>query len=596
MIETMLKVAILCRTPEKEYALDKLRDLGVLHVEETKIPESTDLSRLKQDLDKLKQISSIISEYENHHTENTLEELSPKEAARKAVHTFEELEKNKKELEDLYKDKEKLEPWGNFYFSTIDKLSEKGINVYLCITSPYNISEFREKGTVLEVNRTKEKVYFAFVTSRKYRENELPVAKLPKGKALNQVDKEIKDLEAKQRECVSKLSELTLQKEKIYEYKNSLEERYEFEYNKQAMGGNREVSYIEGFIPENIKHTVSEAANKYGWGIYFRKPRADDNVPTKLRIPKYFRLARPIFDFIGIFPGYRELDVSVIFLFFLTIFFAMIFGDAGYGITFLVTGVLLKYFLRKKQKYQKGINLFILFSIATTIWGVLNCTYFGLPKHYFPEYMKGLKVFTDPEMKNKNIQYLCFLLAAIHLSLARLWKAALIRNSVQALGQLGWAMFIWGNFFTAVKLIVFSNSPFPVFAYYLYIIGAILILTFYVNWKDFGSVFNLPFNFLNSFVDLLSYIRLFAVGLATYYIANSFNEMGYMILNISPWLIVFAIIVLLFGHLLNIALAFMGVLVHGIRLNTLEFSNHMELQWLGKIYNPFRKRTNENSD
>jgi V/A-type H+-transporting ATPase subunit I len=152
-------------------------------------------------------------------------------------------------------------------------------------------------------------------------------------------------------------------------------------------------------------------------------------------------------------------------------------------------------------------------------------------------------------------------------------------------------MVIWGNFFTAIKLIVFNQDPFPTFAFYLYVIGIVLILVFYVQWTDIGSIFNLPFGFIGSFVDVLSYIRLFAVGLATYYIANSFNNMGNMLLQISPWLIVGTIIVLLFGHILNILLALMGVLVHGIRLNTLEFSNQMELQWLGHVYTPFKKQT-----
>jgi V/A-type H+-transporting ATPase subunit I len=117
-----------------------------------------------------------------------------------------------------------------------------------------------------------------------------------------------------------------------------------------------------------------------------------------------------------------------------------------------------------------------------------------------------------------------------------------------------------------------------------------LILLFYVRWNDVGSVFNVPFDFIGSFTDVLSYIRLFAVGLASYYIAESFNNMGYMIMHISPYLIVLTILVLLFGHLLNIGLALMGVLVHGIRLNTLEFSNHMELEWSGTVYKPFTRK------
>jgi len=103
-------------------------------------------------------------------------------------------------------------------------------------------------------------------------------------------------------------------------------------------------------------------------------------------------------------------------------------------------------------------------------------------------------------------------------------------------------------------------------------------------------------------VDLLSYIRLFAVGLSSYYIAKSFNDMGLMVFDISDQptakilLAVGMTFVIVIGHILNIILAFLGVLVHGIRLNTLEFSNHMALQWLGYMYQPFTKKTKTTAD
>ena len=294
-------------------------------------------------------------------------------------------------------------------------------------------------------------------------------------------------------------------------------------------------------------------------------------MPTSLKIPKVFSLISPIFDFIGISPGYNEWDVSICFLFFFTIFFGMIVGDAGYGLIFLGVGIALKVMYKKNRNARLPLNLFILLSAATIAWGVLTCTYFGLPQKVFPGPMHGLKALTDPATKNNNIMFVCFTLGAIHLSFARLWKAFIYRNKLIALGQAGWAMFLWGNYFTALKLIVYPNMIFPVFAFYLYAVGFIFILIFYIQWKDTASVFNAPFAFIGSFVDLLSYIRLFAVGLATFYIASSFNSMSRMVFEISPWLLLLSLVIITVGHLLNIALAFMGVLVHSIRLNTLEF-------------------------
>jgi V/A-type H+-transporting ATPase subunit I len=98
----------------------------------------------------------------------------------------------------------------------------------------------------------------------------------------------------------------------------------------------------------------------------------------------------------------------------------------------------------------------------------------------------------------------------------------------------------------------------------------------------------LPFDLIGNFVDLMSYIRLFAVGTASLAVAQAFNGMvGFN----SFFAGLFAAFVLFVGHSLNIILAFMGVLVHGIRLNALEFSNQMGLEWAGYAYQPFEKKT-----
>ena len=193
-------------------------------------------------------------------------------------------------------------------------------------------------------------------------------------------------------------------------------------------------------------------------------------------------------------------------------------------------------------------------------------------------------------IKDKFIQWLCFLLAALQLSAARLFKTISdLRKSWRALGNLGWALLIWGNFFTAVNLIVFPGT-FPQFAFWFYGIGVVLI----VGTISAEAALNLPFALIGSFVDVLSYIRLFAVGLSGTYIAENFNKMGGMVLGALPSSLYVIgllglILIAVFGHILNIALGFLGVLVHAIRLNTLEFSNHMEMQWGGIRYKPFAR-------
>ena len=146
----------------------------------------------------------------------------------------------------------------------------------------------------------------------------------------------------------------------------------------------------------------------------------------------------------------------------------------------------------------------------------------------------------------------------------------------------------FNNKVTTVKIIV-APGAFPIWLYCVYGVGLLMVMTADVNWKEPTDCFQFPFNIIGSFTDVLSYIRLFAVGMAGGCIAASFNGMGVDVIKIAPWCLPFGILAILCGHALNITLGFMSVLVHGVRLNTLEFSNHTGLSWSGQKFKPFKK-------
>ena len=125
--------------------------------------------------------------------------------------------------------------------------------------------------------------------------------------------------------------------------------------------------------------------------------------------------------------------------------------------------------------------------------------------------------------------------------------------------------------------------------YCLYGAGLALVVVCAVRWTDPAAVFQFPFDVIGSFTDVLSYIRLFAVGMAGASIAMTFNSMAVDVARISPYCVILGVLVVLIGHALNLALCVMSVLVHAIRLNTLEFSNHSGLTWSGAAFHPFRK-------
>jgi len=226
--------------------------------------------------------------------------------------------------------------------------------------------------------------------------------------------------------------------------------------------------------------------------------------------------------------------------------------------------------------------MFLLLSVATIVWGALCGSWFGVAL------LPGLPCLTAPDRAAQNVQAFCFTLALAQLSTGRIWKA-LHDRTLRSIGEnAGWMLIIWGNFLLTLKLIVWPGS-FPSAMYYLYGAGLLLVICFGVRWNQIADVFQFPFSIIGSFTDVLSYIRLFAVGMAGSCIAGSFNSMGLDICKASPWFILFGVLAILAGHLLNIALGFMSVLVHGVRLNTLEFSNHTGLSWSGRKFTPFKR-------
>ena len=204
------------------------------------------------------------------------------------------------------------------------------------------------------------------------------------------------------------------------------------------------------------------------------------------------------------------------------------------------------------------------------------------------------------DFKNKFIQFICFAIAAVHLPSARLFRFFDdIRGTWRAFGHLGWAMLLFANAILATSLIVYTDilTVHPALGLTmkaLYGAGALLVMITVVP----SAALNLPFSLVGSFVDVLSYIRLFAVALASGYISEKFDGMGVDLLHSMPdmlkvlGMILLALVAVL-GNLLNIALGFLSVLVHAIRLNTLEFSNHIEMQWAGFRFRPFKRDNNK---
>lgn len=194
------------------------------------------------------------------------------------------------------------------------------------------------------------------------------------------------------------------------------------------------------------------------------------------------------------------------------------------------------------------------------------------------------------------IQKLMFLIGAVHLTMGHLQIAWKYINSVKAIAQLGWVSIIWGLYLIVNQMVL--GIAVPEFMIWLFIGGALLIALFSKPGKNIlkgmlSSLAGLPLSIINGFSDIISYIRLYAVGLSTVLMATSFNQMalGDGVSTLASG--IGAALVLILGHGLNMILAAMAVLVHGVRLNMLEYAGHASVEFSGSEYAPFKLKNNQ---
>jgi V/A-type H+-transporting ATPase subunit I len=378
------------------------------------------------------------------------------------------------------------------------------------------------------------------------------------------------------------------------------------------------VSWISGYLPAEDLGLIKRAAAEHGWAFMADDPLPDDDVPTKLKNNKLVSLINPLTDFLEVTPGYNEVDISGWFLLFFVIFFGMIFGDAFYGALILIAGIV-GVIKTAKKGVPPVLKLLLLLGFSNFVWGVLTCSWFGLEIEKLPLFLQNISL---PLISNaqaaqaelagqadlaaryrgivqQNLMIFCFSLALLQLSIGHI-LAIIKTKSLKALGDVGSLAMLAGMYFIVLSLIAsneYRRIPLVMPAVYVFAGGFVLNFLFANYEGSFGrSVLESCKNFIsvvlgiaNVFSDIMSYIRLWAVGLAGAAIASTVDAMAGPMLG-HFILFIFGIILLVFGHGLNLVLNVLSVLVHAVRLNTLEFSGHAGLTWAGHAYKPFAKK------
>ncbi len=611
MIVEMKKASIVVQSAKKRPMLKALRKAGLLHLESEQIPTDGSLS-LNHRNENLHKIITTIRDLAGKDTAISQEPLSS-EACAEYYETYDALIAQRSELQEQIHHGQievtRLQPWGDFDPAEITALEKEGILLYFYTISARDLENLDAEISYLPLADIGKLKAIAVLDA------ELPPTViatqliLPK-QSLGTYQAELKDAQEQLKETEAQLASGAVHLDALGTYAEQLEMAKTFEEVAAGMEGEDALSWITGYLPYDTQESFVALAKEEGWAYLLQDVSEEDAPPTLVRYRKGTGIIKPVFDILGTVPGYTEADISTWFLLFFTLFFAMIIGDAGYGVVFLLAAALLH---KKEGKPTTLVMLIYVLASATVIWGSLTGTWFGslaiLEKVPFLQKLVIPSIANYPELfglsavtAQNTVMKFCFIVGTVQLSLAcalNVVKKA-PNKDISFIADVGWLVSILALYFLVLLLVI--NTPVNLSAVFATVVaGFVLVILFGEQGPGipFGKgmllglagIFTTFLDTISAFSNIMSYIRLFAVGMASVAIAQSFNSMA-STMN-SGFAIVAGIAVLVVGHSLNLVMGLLSVVVHGVRLNLLEFSGQLGMEWTGVAYKPFAQTVEE---
>ena len=607
MIVDMKRTFVVARRSDRQSLLENLRDLGVLHIEAVDPNRAVADDVTLRDIDRLERAIQILTGTE---PAGSKPQLDPLDAADEVLELDRKAAEGSNRLTVLYRQIEALEPFGDLRIEQLEALRQAGLNVGLyAIPAASGQAPAAECVQVVGQRGDGKTLYVA--ASRggeidvlddaepiEWPERDRPSLR----EEAAEIDRMFQRVRTRQAELAHQLPAMQAKLDELYEKSKFV----------AAMGSGMEhpeLFAVQGWVPAERAESLAADLEARGLpaGVSTREPTEEELPPTQVRYPGWVRPIKALFDILGTVPGYREMDLSPFFMIALPIFAAMLIGDAGYGAIFTLVG-LLGYGKISGKAGKPAAQLVMVFALVTLAWGLLNGNVFGVtPSNFVNEKTDQVEGFgkvlaavgllwrKDATVARNLIIQISFIFGTIHLVTAHLRAALAVAPRVQFLAELGWAGFL-GGMLGVVWLLFFPDQTWMPNAVMGALLGggALLVVLFSFPSRNpfkmigMGVMSNL-LPMISAFSDTMSYIRLMAVGLASFYIAVAFNNLAVKLLDATWWMLPFTILILVFAHALNIALGLIAIFAHGVRLNMLEFSSNAGVQWVGYPYDPFSK-------
>ena len=568
MIDRMTRYDFILLSGNKDSFLESLGSLGVMDVTRSSKPVDEKSAALLSEAEAVGEEISRIEKGSDPH-----------------------LKSLESERDALQREAQACAVWGEYDRTKLDEL---GIPVaFHCVPEKKFDASWPEQFAVQEVAREKGKVWFVTLG-----DSDVPVPALP---APSRTVAEVqRDIEAKEAEIDAYRKELEALKDTLPSLRDKLSGlRREMGLYLASVSGESAadggLTVFEGFAPSSEDERLAKAFDELDCVWYASKANVEDNPPIKLKNNKFVKQFEVLTDMYGR-PDYNEFDPTPYISIFFLLFFAMCMGDAGYGILLVVTGLL----LRKVQGMKNLAPLVTILGVGTFITGIVMHTFFGydistLP--WIPSWLKAVMI-TGTIAGFEAQMVLSLVIGVIHLCLAMVVKTVYATRNKGFLGSLGvwgWTVLIVGGVIVA-GLAMFKLLPSSVVKWIVIALGILSALGIFLfndihrsPLKNIGSGLWETYNTVTGLLgDVLSYLRLYALGLAGGMLGKAFNDIASMTLGDGSfgigWL--FFVIILIIGHALNFAMCCLGAFVHPLRLNFLEFFKNSGYDGKGRKYNP----------
>lgn len=606
MISPMTKYSFILLSGQTEEFLSKIQDLGVIDITRSVKPVDEMSEALLSEADTVKKALNVLNSCDAEPEKSFRFDGDPVEAALKAQADVEEL---KNELSSAKKELSARKPWGQFSTEAIGRLEAQGLKIrfYSCQKKKFDPA-WAEIQPLQVVSETDTTVFFVTVApvSEEYSFPIEPMA-APEG-SVNEMELTIKDLETKlseRKKLLGNLKGCIGELRQRYNEKLGALDLYLAE-SATEMAADSHLAVVTGFAPTEDDKRLCDAFDALGIYYIHEPATKEDNPPIKLHNNWFAKNFEVLTGMYGM-PVYDEFDPTPVLGPFFMLFFAMCMGDAGYGIVLMLIALFMKLKMQGTS-LGKMYRLIGFLGGMTFFVGLFLGTFFGmsiLEASWTPEWLKALCVdgwFPDGKIAGFPVQMvLAVAIGVLHICLAMIIKTINYTKRFgfsKTVSTWGWTTLIVGGIIV-IALGMTEILSEVAFKWVIIALAAVCSLAIFVfNTPGRNPLVNIgsglwdTYNMVTGLMgDVLSYIRLYALGLAGGMLGNAFNIMGTMILDIPVpgvnW--VFCIVILIFGHVLNLAMSCLGAFVHPLRLTFVEYFKNSGYEGTGLKYNPLTK-------